>query len=56
MLRARVKPMNGAPTVKEDVGGHVPAPFVSRRRPSLLILPLRTETLPERRLAQELME
>ena len=32
------------------------APSIARQRPSLRILPLRTETLPERRLAQELME
>jgi AraC-like DNA-binding protein len=31
-------------------------PFVARQRPSLIILPLRTETLQERQLAQELME
>jgi AraC-like DNA-binding protein/TolB-like protein len=34
----------------------VPGPFIARQRPSLTILPLRTETLPERRLAQELSE
>ena len=37
-------------------GAGLPAVFVSSRRPLLLILPLRTETLSERRLAQELME
>ncbi len=31
-------------------------PFVARQRSSLIILPLRTETLQERQLAQELME
>jgi AraC-like DNA-binding protein/Tfp pilus assembly protein PilF len=32
------------------------APFVTRPRPSLIILPLRTETVQERHIAQELME
>ena len=45
LRRARVRPLNG-----------ITAPFVFRQRPSLLILPLRTETLAERRIAQELME
>ena len=54
--RARVKPVNGAPATYEDARGAIRAPFVLRQRPSLLILPLRTETLPERRVAQELME
>jgi AraC-like DNA-binding protein/tetratricopeptide (TPR) repeat protein len=34
----------------------VPAPSITRQRPLLMILPLRTGTLPERHLAQELME
>jgi len=34
----------------------IASPFVARLRPSLLILPLRTETGQERHLAQELME
>lgn len=36
--------------------GILPAPFVFRRKPALVILPLRTETLAERRIAQELAE
>jgi AraC-like DNA-binding protein len=34
----------------------VPVPFVARQRPSLIVLPLRTETIQERHIAQELME
>ena len=34
----------------------VPVPFVARPRPSLTVLPLRTETVTERRAAQELTE
>lgn len=34
----------------------LPAPFVFRRKPSLVVLPLRTETLAERRIAQALAE
>lgn len=39
-------------------GRHAPTPrpFVAHQRPSLTILPLRTETLHERQIAQELME
>ena len=33
-----------------------PIPFVARQRPSLIVLPLRTETMQERHIAQELME
>src|SRR4051794_19301883 len=33
-----------------------PVPFVARPRPSLTVLPLRTETVGERRAAQEVME
>ena len=32
------------------------APFVTRPRPSLIVIPLRTETVTERRAAQEVME
>ena len=39
-----------------DCRASAPAPFVARQRPSLIILPLRTETLQERQIAQELME
>lgn len=45
---------------KSNVGNgcsaSVPVPFVARQRPSLIILPLRTETMQERHIAQELME
>lgn len=39
-----------------DCRASAPPPFVARQRPSLIILPLRTETLQERQIAQELME
>jgi AraC-like DNA-binding protein len=39
-----------------DCRASAPAPFVAQQRPSLIILPLRTETLQERQIAQELME
>jgi AraC-like DNA-binding protein len=39
-----------------DCRASAPAPFVVRQRPSLIILPLRTDTLQERQIAQELME
>ncbi len=45
---------------KGNIGNNCPAsvasPFVARQRPSLIILPLRTETMQERHIAQELME
>jgi AraC-like DNA-binding protein len=39
-----------------DCRASVASPFVARHRPSLVILPLRTETMQERHIAQELME
>ncbi|MEO9188739.1 MAG: helix-turn-helix domain-containing protein [Acetobacteraceae bacterium] len=42
--------------VGNDCRASVPSPFVARQRPSLIILPLRTETIQERHIAQELME
>jgi AraC-like DNA-binding protein/TolB-like protein len=42
--------------IGSDCRASAPAPFVARQRPSLIILPLRTETLQERHIAQELME
>lgn len=39
-----------------DCPTSVPRTFAAPQRPSLIILPLRTETLQERQLAQELME
>ena len=43
-------------SVCDDYRAFVASPFVSRQRPSLIILPLRTETMKERHIAQELME
>jgi AraC-like DNA-binding protein len=53
-LRRRVGNANS----DESNGGRlsIACPSVARRRPSLLILPLRTETRQERYIAQELME
>ena len=41
---------------QNDYRASAPRPFVAPQRPSLIILPLRTETLQERHIAQELME
>ena len=46
-------------TLRRTVGNYhtsAPPPFVARQRASLYILPLRTETIQERHIAQELME
>ncbi|HEY6432943.1 MAG TPA: helix-turn-helix domain-containing protein [Acetobacteraceae bacterium] len=43
-------------SVCDDYRAFVASPFVARQRPSLIILPLRTETMKERHIAQELME
>jgi AraC-like DNA-binding protein len=45
-----------AERARNDCRASAPPPFVGRQRPSLIILPLRTETLQERQIAQELME
>src|SRR5690242_8314203 len=45
-----------ADIAKNDYRASAPPPFVARKRPSLIILPLRAETLQERQIAQELME
>ncbi len=42
--------------VSNDRHASVPPPFVARQRPSLIVLPLPTETIEERHIAQELME
>jgi AraC-like DNA-binding protein len=45
-----------ADNARNDCRASAPPPFVAYQRPSLIILPLRTETLQERQIAQELME
>jgi AraC-like DNA-binding protein len=45
-----------ADNAKNDYRASAPPPFVACKRPSLIILPLRAETLQERQIAQELME
>ena len=42
--------------IGNDFRASAPVPFVARQRPSLIILPLRTETVQARHIAQELME
>jgi hypothetical protein len=43
-------------STSNDASASVAMPFTTRLLPSLLVLPLRPETLEERRVAQELME
>jgi transcriptional regulator GlxA family with amidase domain len=44
----------GSANAGNDCRWSASPPFVARQRPSLIILPLRTETLQERQIAQEL--
>ena len=54
----RVREATDGIPLAEGNGSRVaePAPFVTRLRPSLTVLPLRTETVGERRAAQEILE
>ena len=56
LQRTRIRPPSDAEFVNGSAWGCIPVPSISRQRPSLLILPLRTETLAEHRIGQELME
>jgi AraC-like DNA-binding protein len=55
-LRRRAIASTDKGNAGNDCRASAAPPFVARQRPSLIILPLRTETLQERQIAQELME
>ena len=56
LRRARMQSLSDTEFAIENTDGCIPVLSISLQRPSLLILPFRTETLAERRVAQELME